>query len=242
MRRLDILRGLGGIALAAPFLSSLREARGEEATPPKRLVIFYTPNGCITDRWWPELEHGSLGSDTFDGTTLEVLKPYYEKLLLPRGFRSMNAYGIGQTIDPHDQATGSKLTCAPISADTRYATAESLDHTIAKQINPDAAAPLLLSVGRTSTSIKELLSFSAPGTPFPATVDPRTVYAAITGITPGTAPEADYRLRRGESIIDFVREDLEGFQKLDMSRSDRGRIDDWLDLLRDTEVVALTNG
>jgi len=33
---------------------------------------------------------------------------------VPRGFRSMNAYESGQVIDPHDQAYGSKLTCATI--------------------------------------------------------------------------------------------------------------------------------
>lgn len=224
------------MALAAPFLSSLREARGQETTPPKRLVIFFTANGCITDRWWPELEDGALGPATFDGTTLEALNPYYKKLLLPRGFRSMNAFGTGQTIDPHAQATGSKLTCAPIDPDTWYATGESLDHAIAKQINPNAAAPLVLSVGRSSVNVRESLSFSAPGTPFPAEVDPRAVYESLTGLVPGASPEADYRLRRGESIIDFVRDDLEEFQRLDMSRADRGRIETWLDLLRDTEV------
>ena len=49
----------------------------------------------------------------------------------------MNSYGAGQSIDPHDQAMGSKLTCATIdSANKRYATAASLDHVVAKQINP----------------------------------------------------------------------------------------------------------
>ncbi len=44
----------------------------------------------------------------------QPLTPYVTKLLVPRGFRSMNEYGTGQTIDPHDQAMGSKLTCATI--------------------------------------------------------------------------------------------------------------------------------
>jgi hypothetical protein len=227
------------VALAAPCLMSLREARGQAAEPPKRLVIFYTPQGCITDRWWPALEDGPLAADTFDGTTLAALNPHYKKLLMPRGFRSMNMYGIGQSIDPHDQAMGSKLTCATIAADaTRYATAESLDHTISQQIDAPGARPLVLSVGARSTTIKSVVSFSGPGEAYPANTSPQSVYSALVGaLTPdGMSPEVDYRLRRGQSIIDFVREDLQGLERLDMSEADHHRLQDWLDLLRDTEV------
>ena len=202
-------------------------------------MIFYTHNGCITDKWWPALEDGPLKADTFSETTLEVLAPYYKKLLMPRGFRSMNMYAEGQTIDPHDQAMGSKLTCATINEDSsRYATAASLDHVIAQQINPAGAAPLVLSVGRASTSIKEVLSFSAPSTAFPANVSPLSVYNALTGKLADGAPgpEATFRRARGESVIDLVRDDLTRLKAVPMSGSDQQKIEDWLDLLRETEV------
>jgi hypothetical protein len=248
INRRTLLRGVGGVALATPFLSSLREARGQDPTPPRRLVIFYTHNGCITDRWWPALEDGALAADTFDGTTLEVLGPHHRKLLMPRGFRSMNPYVVGQSIDPHDQAMGSKLTCARLSDDrSRYPVAESLDHTIAKQINPGGVSPLVLSVGAPSTSIKEVLSFSAPNTAFPAIVNPQTVYSSLAGAlrpVPGTTPAAgtgtttgvSVRGKLGPSVIDLVRDDLLRFQQLKMSQTDQKRIQHWLDLLRDTEV------
>ena len=157
MKRRVFLKGIGGAALAVPFLSSLAEQEAKSqsaATPPKRLVIFYTHNGCLTDRWFPTVEDGPLPASALS-TTLAPLAPFASKLLLPRGFRSMNAYAQGQTIDPHDQACGSKLTCAKITEDSnRYATAASLDHVIAKQINPGATTPLVLSVGAASTKIK----------------------------------------------------------------------------------------
>jgi hypothetical protein len=244
-RRL-FLRGVGGFTLAAPFLSSLNEAKGQTASPPKRLVIFYTHNGCLTDRWFPKVENGPLTASDLTGA-LAPLAKFAPKLLLPRGFRSMNAFGRGQSIDPHDQACGSKLTCAPLSEDqNRYAKAESLDHTIAKLINPNKAAPLVLSVGAASTKIKEIISFSAPNTAFPANVNPQTVFNALTlgggttptPTTPGSpmSPEVDYRVKRGQSAIDLVRGDLTRLQKLKMSQADQGRIQNWLDLLRDTEV------
>jgi hypothetical protein len=231
------LRSAAGVALATPFLSSLNEVRGESPTPPRRLVVFFTHEGCVTDKWWPALEDGQLQADTFDGTTLAPLGRYYKKLLLPRGFRSMNAYAQGQTIDPHDQAMGSKLTCAKLStASTRYATAESLDHVIARQLNPAGVAPLVLGVGAPSTSIKDVISFSAPEQAFPANKNPANVYGRFTGIIDGSSSEASYRIARGESVLDVVRGDLARYQKLDMSQSDQRRIQDWLDLLRDTEV------
>src|SRR6185503_12530265 len=163
---------------------------------------------------------------------------------VPRGFRSMNAYGSGQSIDPHDQAVGSKLTCATIdSANKRYATAASLDHVIAKQINPGGKTPLVLSVGATSTSIKEILSFSGPGTAFPAIVNPTTVYNQLTGVfgTGSTTPtQADWRVRRGQSAIDLVKADLTRYKSLRMSGADQKRVQDWLDLLRTTETGIMT--
>jgi len=243
-RRL-FLRGVGGLTLAAPFLGSLHEARGATSTPPKRLVVFYTHNGCLTNRWFPKVENGSLKASDLTGT-LAPLASFTNKLLIPRGFRSMNQFGSGQSIDPHDQACGSKLTCAPLNDDAnRYPKAESLDHTIAKLINPNKAAPLVLSVGAASTKIKEIISFSSANTAFPANVNPKTVFNALTfgagtptPTTPGSpmTPEVDYRVKRGQSVIDLVRSDLSRLQKQKMSGADQRRIQDWLDLLRDTEV------
>ncbi|HET7538653.1 MAG TPA: DUF1552 domain-containing protein [Polyangiaceae bacterium] len=248
MKRRVFLKGIGGAALAVPFLSSLaeQEAKAEAAgTPPKRLVIFFTHNGCLTDKWFPTVEDGPLTASALS-STLQPLGPYASKLLLPRGFRSMNGYAVGQSIDPHDQAMGSKLTCATIVDDSnRYASAISLDHVIAKQINPGGTTPLVLSVGAASTKIKEILSFSAPNTAFPANVNPQTVYNQLTGLfktgsaTPGTAPvmtAGDYKVARGASAIDLVKADLTRFKALKMSQADQTRISDWLDLLRTTET------
>ena len=237
MNRRIFLRGAGGFALAAPFLSSLDEVNGQPAAPPKRLVIFYTHNGCLTDRWYPRVVDGPLTAGDLTGT-LSPLANYAPKLLMPRGFRSMNAFGRGQSIDPHDQACGSKLTCAPISEDqNRYATAESLDHTVAKLINPNGKPPLVLSVGAASTKIKEIISFSAPNTAFPANTNPQTVFNALTlGTGTTMPPEVDYRVRRGQSAIDLVRADLTRLQARKMSSADQRRIQNWLDLLRDTET------
>ncbi len=242
------LKGVAGACLAAPFLPSVHErvarAQGMAAAPLTRLVVFFTHNGCLTNRWFPEKEDGALTKEDLTGTYLEGLSPYVNKLLIPRGFRSLNQYGSGQRIDPHDQAMGSKLTCAYIVDDrSRYASAQSLDHVIAKQINPGGAAPLVLGVGAASTSIKEVLSFSEPATPYPANVNPQSVFTLLSGVLTnggGTGQEpvtrADYLAARGKSVIDLVSDDLATYKRLNMSKADQDRVDSWLQLLRETEV------
>jgi hypothetical protein len=72
-----VLRGLGGAAVAAPFLASVaeREAKTEgiPAPAPKRLIVFYTYAGCLTNRWFPALSHGRLTRD--DYAAMRTLAP-----------------------------------------------------------------------------------------------------------------------------------------------------------------------
>lgn len=238
MNRRLFLKGIGGVALAAPFLSSLnRPAHGQEATDPKRLVIFYTQNGCLTNRWFPTVEDGAINADSLTGTTLAGLAPVADKLLFPRGLALYPAYFRGQNVDPHDQAMGSKLTCAPIAADgDRWAQSHSLDHEIAKLINPGTKSPLVLTPGTSFSNVKGIVSYAASNEPYAPVSSPKTVYSALTGLFQDGAPtEADFRVARGESIIDLVSDDLNAFKKLNMSGADQQKIDDWLDLLSETE-------
>jgi hypothetical protein len=73
-----MLRGLGGAAIAAPFLASVAEREAKtQGMPvpaaPKRLIVFYTYNGCLTNRWFPALSHGPLSRD--DYAAMRTLAP-----------------------------------------------------------------------------------------------------------------------------------------------------------------------
>ncbi len=72
MKRRLFLKGVGGAALATPFLSSLQTpAQAQAAGASKRLVIFYTQNGCLKNRWFPTVENGAIDAAALTGTTLE---------------------------------------------------------------------------------------------------------------------------------------------------------------------------
>jgi hypothetical protein len=242
MNRRIFLKGAGGAALATPFLTSIsdKSAQAQDSAPPKRSVIFHSHNGCLTNRWFPKTANGPLSAADFDGTTLAGLAPFVDKLVFPRGIKMFNSYAEIQSVDPHDQAMGSKLTCSTIEeSGDRYASSHSMDHEIANQINPDKASPMVLSVaGGSGGSIKDILSFSGPYEAYPAQTNPQTIYNQLTGVLGtggGEMTEADYRVLRGESVIDLVRPQLESFQRLNMSGNDQQKIKDWLDLLRTAE-------
>lgn len=251
MKRRLFLRGAGGAALVAPFLSSRHEreakAQSVDTNPPLRSVIFFTHFGCLTNRWFPHVTDGPLTVDALVGTTLEqALSPFVEKLLVPRGLRSINGYGDGQMIDPWAQVIGAKLTCAEVENGLPlYATSHSLDQVIARQRNPNGVGPLVLSVGPTQQNnfvYSEILSYSAPLEPYLAVTDPLLVYSQLTGLFTGGALEGDFRVAQGESIIDLVSDDLESFQRLDMSKRDQQRVDAWLNLVRETELAMIPAG
>ena len=152
MKRRLFLKGVAGASLAAPFLSSFYPRTAKAAgTGPQRLVIFYTNNGCLTNRWFPKVENGAVDAAALAGTTLTPLSDVANKLLFPRGLALFPKGTVNGYFDPHDQGMGSKLTCAPIKPDTdHYATAPSLDWLAASLVNPGTKSPLVLSVGTRS--------------------------------------------------------------------------------------------
>src|ERR1043165_6407599 len=123
-RRL-VLRGLGGAAVAAPFLASVaeRDAKTQGMPPPaapKRLIVFYTYASCLTNRWFPALSHGRLTRDDYAAMrTLAPMAPFADKLLMVRGIRAMNEWSfegtLGQKNDPYTQVNGTYFTCHPVT-------------------------------------------------------------------------------------------------------------------------------
>lgn len=245
MKRRTFLKGVGGATLAAPFLSSLdRSAKAQDGAPqnPVRMVIFYTQNGCLTNRWFPSVLDGPIDEAALAGKTLEPLAPFASKLLFPRGFGMFpkgNVTVNGVTyFDPHDQGMGSKLTCAPIDSEgDHWALGRSLDHVAADYVNQGSTGPLVLSVGNSFANVKGILSYTGAQEPYSPETKPSNVYSALTGLFQGggVVTEADWRVARGNSIIDLVSEPLEAYLNQNMSANDKRRTGDWLELLREVE-------
>ncbi|HYQ02072.1 MAG TPA: DUF1552 domain-containing protein [Polyangiaceae bacterium] len=249
--RRTFLRGLGGACVAAPFLSSVAERalKAEGLAQPKRLIVMYTPYGCITNRFFPSKSHGPLTAEDLQATTLKHLAPYASKLLLPRGIRAMNEWTAklvrGQGNDMHTQMSSSFLTCQPVtpnsddpfSFDTGTLWAPqpvgpSLDHVMAQQLSPNGT-PIFLRVGNTQDTATSAISWSAAKTKYPG-INLSQLYSTLTNTMGGTLNPDTYQTLRGKSIIDIVRHDLDSFARADMSRADRNKLEAWKQLLDET--------
>ena len=264
-RRL-LLRGLGGVVVAAPFLSSVAErtAKTQGLPPPpapKRLIVFFTYGGCLTNRWFPAKSHGPLSkNDYLAMSTLAPMAPYADKLLMVRGIRAMNEWSfdgaLGQKNDPHTQVCGSYFSCHPLTPNAPNAgamnigkfdgkpTGRTLDHVCAEQVNPGGVPPLFIQIGGVSGSASNtmnVISYEQPGVIFPGYGTPLALFTKLTGLFgPGPISPDSYQAARRKGVIDCVREDLNDLLRVDMSRSDKRKLSDWADLLNQTGKIVTT--
>ena len=219
---------------------------------------MFTHYGCITTRWFPAKSHGALTAADLQATTLKHLAPFVDKLLMPRGIRAMNEWtsdlSRGQGNDPFLNSVGSFFTCEPITPNnddpfsfdsaTKFQAkplGPSLDHVIAMQRSPEGT-PLYVRVANVTDAPPSQLSYSAAETPYPGLGTPSDVFAKLTGLMAGPAPDADsYAAVRGKSVLDVVADDLATLERFDMSGSDRLKLEAWKDLLHETGGPVLTN-
>jgi hypothetical protein len=140
---------------------------------------------------------------------------------------------------------GSKMTCAPLDpTGDHWALSHSFDHEVARAINPGGKDPLVLSVGFAFKNVKYILSYKAAKEPVSPITSPLTVYSSLTELFTagggGTPTEGDYRVKRGQSVLDLVKEDLATVRRMNMSSADQQKLDQWASLLRETEVPVVS--
>ncbi len=254
INRRILLKGLGGAVVAAPFLSSVfeRSAKAQSATTVKRTIIMFTHYGCITNKWFPAKLDGELTAADLMPTTLAPLAPFASKLLMPRGIRTMNEWtannrgagkGRGQGNDSHTQIVGSLLTCQPVTPNSNdpfsfedpkfnaKPVGASLDHIMAKQLASNGT-PLFMNVsGQSREGAQSAISYSAAETIFPA-VTAAQAFSSLTGLFKTDAPmnPDTWAISKGKAITDIVKDDLGRLMAKDMSKSDKDKLQAWMEL------------
>ncbi len=230
-RRL-FLRALGGAALATPLLSSLPRALAQgvdnAAAPPKRLVLFFTPNGTKKELWRPPHDPGAL-SDL--GPLLEPLRPYMGHLNLFDGVDLKAALeGPG---GPHQRAMASLFTGRVINegdfvgGDGRKAgwgSGVSIDQYVAQFIGERTPfRSLELGVRVRENMPRGRMCYAGDNQPLPPENDPRLVYQRLFAGMDEPAAVVARRLRRRGSALDAV---LGDFRRLEgkLDAADRAKL------------------
>ncbi len=237
LSRRAFLRGAAGATLGLPLLESIGASPllAQSGNRVTRFLSFHSSSGVETDRFWPAI--GALSAASFAGKGTEALAPFASRLLIPRG---VHGYPVG-TWTGHGEGTGQALTAAPVNGDA-LAQSRSVDQVIAAALNPPGREALVLRPGGRDLGVAAFnsISYRAPGQMANAESNPFRAYRSIVSSgSPEPALDDDELkerlLARRQSVVDLVREELDELKRLDLSRSDREKVEQHLQLVRDVE-------
>ena len=238
--RRTFLRGLQA-TLALPLLDAMIPAATAwaktPAQPVRRLGYVFIPMGCDHARWTPPGE-GALTDLSPSLSPLESLK---DQLTVVTNLNLENSYP-----GTHDTSNSGFLSAAfaKHTESSDYHLGTTADQLAAKQIGQDTQLPSLeLSMDVDPLAgvcnngyacvYQNSLSWSSPTTPLPSEAHPRIVFERLFG-EGGTPEERRAALRSRASLLDAFSEDI-GRLKGALATSDRARVDQYLDSIREVE-------
>jgi hypothetical protein len=240
---------LGG-SLAATALIPLLEAErafGQTTPFPRRLLIFYTPNGTIGPEWRPK---GTETSFTF-GRILKPLEPYRAKLLplggvnmalADSGFGSHHTRGVGGLLTGRPILQGTFQSAGPPTAG--WAAGISIDQHIAKTLSPPTPFRTLeLGVQVVDAEVRGRISYLGASQPVPPIESPYDafdrVFAAVKPPSTPTDPAMERLRAQRRSVLELVREELAD-ARTRASTADRIKLDAHTESIRDIERRLVT--
>jgi hypothetical protein len=243
--RRTFLRGMGA-TVALPLLEGMIPAfsssqnKTDTAT---RLTIVYFPNGAIMNRWVPAAEGAAFEFPPI----LEPLAPFRDHLLVLSGLDNHPAQGLPgiDVTGEHPRASGGFLTGVHVNSRARDLHAGvSIDQIIARELQKHTQlaslelgmeSPEILGTCDGGCTYQNTLCWSSPTTPLPMENQPRAVFERLFGDSDSTNPaEQLARIRTKSSILDLVSQRASRLLG-DLGASDRTKLNDYLDAIRDVE-------
>lgn len=230
-----------GAALALPLLDAMVPAATAlaktPAKPTPRLGFVFVPMGCDHSRWTPPGQ-GKLKELS---PILSSLEPVQDQLTVLTNMRLPNAYP-----GTHDTSNSAFLSAAVAkhTESSDYYLGTTVDQIAAEKIGRDTQlASLQLAMDLTPLAgvcnngyacvYQNCLSWSSPTTPLPAEGHPRVVFERLFG-EGGNATERRAALRERDSLLDAFTGSITQI-KGRVGAADRGRLDQYLDSIRQVE-------
>jgi hypothetical protein len=246
LSRRTFLRG-AGVTVAVPLLEAMLPAATAlaqtAANPKPRFTGVFFPHGMAPGYWVPKTE----------GAGFEF--PFIMKPLEPLRDRTVILSGMWcKSAEPPPGVTGadhwvaSAYLCANKPKKTAGAdvyNGTTIDQIIAQKIGQDTLVPSLqLGIddqsGASSTcgegyscAYTNSISWSSPTRPNPMEINPQVVFERLFG-DGSTAQERAVRRQEDRSILDLVTHSLASL-KTNLGPSDRARLDEYLEDVREIE-------
>lgn len=232
LSRRTFLMGAGGVAVSLPFLEIMmpRRASADVTKAPKRLVVWSTPNGTVTDNWRP-----IAGTGPTDFQLSEILSPlaaHKNDMVVVQNLEVPGAYG-------HHWVCS--LTGRP-AIDSGYpnlvSTGISMDQVLAQKLAGQTALPSLqlgvqVTGGRETTGC---VSWAGAGVPLPPENNPYLVYGKLFGLGGSKGAEDMKRLlARKRSVLDSVVQQEKALAAK-LGTADRAVLGSYLQSVRDLEM------
>jgi hypothetical protein len=230
--RRGFLRG-AGVTLALPwmesaplFASGLTAAK--DSAPPLRLGIVYFSNGVEPIHWWAK----GAGAAMEIGQGLQPMTPHREDMVFIQGlYHPLAEASTSPHLGRMNLLSGAAVSLDP--GEIRVGT--SMDQILATRIGGHTAVPsLVLGIEPNELRLEDGLSmiygasisWTSPTRPATKEIYPSRTFDRLVG--DGTGRPLD------RSILDEVRQDTAGL-KPKISRSDRAKLDEYLESIRDIE-------
>jgi hypothetical protein len=243
LSRRAVLAGLGSSAALAPFLPLLN-ASGQEATIPKRLVLFFTPHGTVFDQWRPT---GS-GSDFKLSRILAPLAPLQKKLVVIDGM-GIRDDGVGA---PHTKGPALLWTASPLQDDGTFKredcsggcsfgwnSAASFDQVLAQRFKgatPFASYELGVQSGGGFPGSHMI--YAAAATPVPPRQDPVAAFSELFAEAARPPDELSKLRARRKLTMDLPNAELSGLEPK-LASADRPKLQAHREALHELELQLL---
>jgi hypothetical protein len=212
--------------------------RAAAATAPRRLAVVYVPNGMMMPSWTPTSEGAGFAFPRIV-KSLEPLRDYVNMISGLKGVKGNGAHAGAACRFMTD--VNNKL-----SENSEIEAGISMDQYAAMSLGRDTqVSSLELAIeGRDfagscdvglSCAYTNTISWRSPTTPLPMDNDPRSVFERLfgdSGTTDRVARAA--RLRADRSILDSLTEKAKDLNRR-LGGRDRGKLDQYLDAVRDVE-------
>ena len=244
--RRALLRGAGGIALGLPFLEAMTplggRAQAAAGPPPKRFLVFFSPDGNIHENWVP------TGTETAFTLSriLAPLEAFKQKLVILDGVENKVGGYSARPGDDHMKGMGTMLTgIGLLPGSTQGGAGDpaglaggiSLDQTIANAIGTNTKFKSLeLGVEAASAgTVWGYTAYAGANQPLPPDNNPAAVFTRVFGdVGADTSARARQQAER-RSVLDAV---TQSYLKLNprLGAADRAKLDEHLTNVRDLET------
>lgn len=242
LSRRALLRG-AGVAISLPLLDAMIPAATAwaktEAKRKPRFGAIYIPHGATMAKWTP----AKTGSDFEFTEILKPLEPYRERINVISGLGLPLAYGTdGSAGANHTRASAVFLTCANPGTDAQAKLGVSMDQIAARGLGQDTPLPSIeltieessLSCGTgLSCAYRNTIAWRTDVTPLPMENNPSVVFERLFGDGSTEAIRAARRAQ-SKSLLDSAMAEVATLQR-DLPASDRARLSDYLDDVREIE-------